>query len=218
MQGYPQALLPGKDYKIKITLSDSDVNSLHLIRRSLVGVEDTVNDLGSVRSHAFIEPGKEHHFFSLSCNLYGIFQYSDLQYSLTDKEHGGAYWCDKNKLMDCSDVKCDILENCCAIFLPIAAVHFQPFQYQKPKPNNKGYTPFTGQCQAVHMPLEANYWHFEIHVFEPEGTRISANTSKWKLLAATSFFESYLKVHLSVVFPDLQLLKESLYKDKVDEA
>ncbi|HYG04346.1 MAG TPA: hypothetical protein VD927_17990 [Chryseosolibacter sp.] len=68
------------------------------------------------------------------------------------------------------------------------------------------------------MPLEANYWHFEIHVFEPEGTRISANTSKWKLLAATSFFESYLKVHLSVVFPDLQLLKESLYKDKVDEA
>lgn len=215
MREYPLPLLPRKDYKLSITLPASNLDSLYLIRRSLVSKEETTNDLGSVRSHAFIEHKKEHLFFSLSCNLLGIFLSENLIFVLTDKEKGNGYWIDKSKIMDLADVRYEVDDDVCPIYLQLSKIHLQPFHYKKPQPHNKGVKQFTGSCHAAHTPLDANYWHFEIHVYELDGvTRISANSSGWKPEAVRYFLESYLKRYLTIeqVISEPNL-DEKLYKE-----
>jgi hypothetical protein len=214
MQEYPLALLPSKNFALKIELPASNLDSWHLIRRSLVSEEETTNDLGSVRSHAFIEPEKEHRFFGLSCNLLGIFVPQNLIYILNNKEKGGGYWIDKNKIIDVKDVEYNTALNSCPIYLQVSKIHLQPFQYEKPKANNKTLEEFTGTCKATHAPLEANYWHFEIHVLEKDGNRISSSSGKWKLEAVRHFLESYLKRHLTVKIPvAAEGIDERYYKE-----
>lgn len=215
MQEYPLPLLPSKEFKLSITLPASKLDSLYLIRRSLVAKEETTNDLGAIRSHAFIEPKKEHLFFSLSCNLLGIFLSDDLIFVLTDKENGNGYWADKSKIINIADVHYEIVADPCPIYLQLSKIHQQPFHYEKPTPSNKGVHQFTGSCHSVHKPLDANYWHFEIHVYEPDGfTRISANSSGWKREAVRHFIESYLKRYLTIEQPiPAPKVDETLYRD-----
>lgn len=195
MQEYPEALLPKSSYKLKIDLSSASLETLTLIRRSLVGEDETTTELGTVRSHAFIELGKEHLFYNLSFNLEGVFRKEHLVFIL-DRERGGQYWSSKDSIPSRDKIVFSLHPNPCAIYLKVASVYEKPYNYSKKKHDGKIQS-FLGYCTVVHKPLEGNYWHFEIEVIDESNARISPNDKEWKKEAAMNFLESYLKVHLT---------------------
>lgn len=196
MIDYPHELLPQNNFKLKIEFSLEEAQSLDVIRRSLVGQDETTNDLGSIRSHSFLQFEKEHLFFGLSTNLFGIFKEGHLIFRL-GKTDGGEYYTSKDQIPALKDVKYDVDAPLGSIYLNVGKVHGQPFHYETKK-NEKIYK-FIGTCSIVHKPLRANYWHFEIEVLDEKKQRISQNEAGWKKTAAKFFFESYLKLHLSPI-------------------
>ncbi len=185
MTDYPQELLPKRLFRLSIELTEHDAQTLYVIRRSLVSKEETINDLGSVRSHAFIEPDKMHLFYSLSCNLFGIYRQEHLQYIL-DKQEGRLYYTNKDQIDPSRQVLYSVVANPVSIYLKIAHIYQRPYNFSKKKPDGKIQT-FVGKCTVVHKPLQANYWHFEVEVVDENNEKILPNDKTWKQDAASHF-------------------------------
>lgn len=50
-----------------------------------------------------------------------------------------------------------------------------------------------GWKELIHKPLRGNYWHFEWHFFEEDGTPIPNRYKKFTQLIATNEAETWLK-------------------------
>ena len=136
-----------------------------------------------------------HLFYSLSCNLFGIYRQEHLQYIL-DKQEGRLYYTNKDQIDPSRQVLYSVVANPVSIYLKIAHIYQRPYNFSKKKPDGKIQT-FVGKCTVVHKPLQANYWHFEVEVVDENNEKIFAERQDVEAGRRFTLFESYLKVHLN---------------------
>ncbi len=210
-QPYPEILLPRDNYRDSINLDSASTN-FTLIRRSLVSKEETVNSSGSVRTHAFLTPGKEHLFFNLSSNLLGVYEKDHLAFKVTG-ELSRLRWKKADKILELGAIEFEFDPIACPIFLKVDKIHNREFPFKNKKDAKGRPDIYEGRSRVVHAPLHVNYWHFEFQVLDKEGKPVSSGESDWKKNEAIHFVESYLKKHLSVLDVTCQL-PTSLYKEE----
>ena len=206
-QEYPAILLPRQEYRSSIDFSKYG-SGLCLIRRSRVPKEDITNDLGTVRTHAIINPDEAHLFFSLSLNLFGLFNETHLVFKLGG-DSARKRWI-KGGSSPQTQIDFSVEENSTPIYLEIDKIQKQPFTLKKG--NHKGkITQCTGESRVEHAPLEANYWHLEFRVADETGVDVKSSHSNLKVENAVHFVESYLKLHFKLACRQPYALEESIY-------
>ncbi len=193
---YPLEIIPKKNFFKSIDFN-SIKESLNpvLVRRSNYPSElETFTKLGTLKEQAILKqdiPGMS--LFLLG----GLFKIEDIYYR--QKGKGDSDWSGE-KIFFCDYKKNDDyeeLESAIPIYFNFNDLNAISFPYEKSGneakkfANSLGLKPtsidgtylFTGNCNIKHVPVNLNYWHVELVLFDIEKKPIEDTKKKWSASA-----------------------------------
>jgi hypothetical protein len=200
---YPLELLPQVNYKNRIDPEDLPKDSF-FVRRLLIDSKSAFNAAGFIKIKALFDANKEYQFIECSFNLYGPFQEGHLKYRAKYPNWDKSRRC----FLNSNSVIYDYVTPDDPVYLFVSKVNNVDFPYEKYCPVKN----FIGTCKIEHVPTCANYWHFQIAIFDQEGNKIKGNSGGWKIRAAVNFIETVLKAEFKRLNPNQDfILNNSIY-------
>lgn len=210
---YPKELLPKYSYKFIFT--ESLPQKSHLIRISHKEI-DILDENGEVRVDALIKKGFDKDIYGYSTNLFNKFLPSQhIKFWPSLDKNKDYKWKPGKKILAARDIRFDILKNKIPIYLKLDKLHKRDFKYEK-KNSDKELENYTGSSRIVHTPMDYNFWHFELKIYDKNGDEINREPDpNWKKNAAKSFIKFTLKNSASTKCPEAYHLKKSIYKHNI---
>ncbi|QNE38589.1 hypothetical protein F1C16_02990 [Hymenobacter sp. NBH84] len=210
---YPTHILPKEDY---ILLNDTAVLNLadHWLLRHDKEAVHPRTDNGKLTNNIITKPQTDHLTKNLSLSLFGLFQGEDTAWwpikGITNSAEVHKEWQtgEEGRVPSEQEYYCEAQPGYWRI--SIKWLHGRKFTV-----DGKEY-----KCSIKHAPTVCNYWHFELHVCDPEGNNIAgkdhAESQKLQTLrkkVAKLLIPSLIENGLSEVPPPEPVeFSESIYR------
>lgn len=224
---FPISILPKFNYVSLIDVQTLLKNqTVFIIRRSDKSSEDTFNELGKLRDDALLP--KEIPFLSLNI-LGGLFKPEHSKFRII--KEGGVRWRNKEFISIVNFLNdYQILENYCLVYIEANGVDSQDFPYSqpshkdldrevekffqhvdKPKVINGSYS-FKGLSKLLHDPVNLNYWHMELNIFNYQGAPIQYKSNPYIKVLCQQVISNIISANSFQEMPDFQEIPKTFYK------
>lgn len=224
---YPYSILPKPRFFSKINFDDLIKVDDYLIgRRSGKSVEDTFDEFGYVRTDAIVEQRGQ--MANLSMNLLGgKFCAGHIKYN--PKAKGANEWNGKDYIPFLSKrlLDYDTFKIWAPIYLSIRKFHNQdiPFTTRNDKMGEKFIKAFKGtpisdppnlklfgKMKIVHKPTNLNYWHIELHLFDPDEKHLTKISNAWEKSPVNYLLEHLFSKTEKQEFPFIPIVPKKFYR------
>lgn len=226
---FPISIIPKFYYKSLIDIESLlRSQTIYVIRRSDMSSEDTFNELGVLRNDA-IKP-REIPFLSLNI-LGGNFKVDHSKFRILNK--GIERWRNR-EIISIADFLEDytILDDYSLVYIEANGVNGQVIPYnqnytkelkkevdkffqfvEKPKIIDESHYLFKGETKLLHDPINLNYWHMELNVFDFKGEAIKYKKSKYIENFCNKVITDIICANSFQELPEISEIPKKLYRE-----